>query len=121
MQGRSKADYWQYRITAQQIQQMGKTAAEVQATGKIAIAASAFALGYQVTGFGEGVLGTVAATGATIGYLNSWNPWGWGTLAVISVGTYVKSGIDVTHSLECKPAGEAAQRDYADGDNLWRP
>ncbi len=74
---------------------------------------------FQVTSFGEGVIGTALAGAAVVGYVNAWNPWGWGTLAVAAAGTYVKTGIDVAHSIECGPAGKAAQEDYADASNLW--
>jgi RHS repeat-associated protein len=115
--GRDASDYYALRLTKQDIFDWGKDAAAQIVAQRIRRAATAKAAAEY--GFGnvkEGGMALTAVVGG-IAFANSWNPVGWGCLAVVG-GLAAWDFYDWYEACEIRDAGIEAVRLYADPNNL---
>ncbi len=110
-------DYYDLRITADEIRSKGKDQAQVDALKRIQIRATAKAAA-------EVGLGTVKEFGAgacvglaAIGFANSWNPFGWGCL-LLGGGLALWGAYDFYQASQIWKAATAAQATYGNPDNV---
>ena len=115
--GRNVGDYYDLRITADEIRSKGKDQAQVDALKRIQIRATAKAAA-------EVGLGTVKEFGAgacvglaAIGFANSWNPFGWGCL-LLGGGLALWGAYDFYQASQIWKAATAAQATYGNPDNV---